>query len=275
MLIGTMNHPVNSVVDEISWMADMGFEFIDLTLEPPTAAAWKVNPGAIRAALERNNMAVVGHTAYYLPIASAFEEVRRGAVSELRRCIAIFGEVGARCMNLHPDRHTPMHDRTFYIKRNIESIHELLPHAHNAGICIMIENLPGAYNTVKQLADLLDPVPELGLHLDIGHANLQVPYNQTGEILRAYGDRLRHVHLHDNKGGSDDLHLPLGAGTVDLPKAMRALHGVGYDGTITLEVFTPDRHHLAYSRDVLRKVWIRTAEEAHPREKEQHFTRIG
>ena len=33
------------------------------------------------------------------------------------------------------------------------------------------------------------------------------------------------------------------------------LQATGYDGTITLEVFTPDRHHLAYSRDVLRQIW--------------------
>jgi hypothetical protein len=33
------------------------------------------------------------------------------------------------------------------------------------------------------------------------------------------------------------------------------LQATGYDGTITLEVFTPDRHHLAYSRDVLRRIW--------------------
>jgi hypothetical protein len=29
----------------------------------------------------------------------------------------------------------------------------------------------------------------------------------------------------------------------------------GYDGTITLEVFTPDKHYLGYSRDVLRRTW--------------------
>ena len=33
------------------------------------------------------------------------------------------------------------------------------------------------------------------------------------------------------------------------------LQATGYDGTITLEVFTPDRHYLAYSRDVLRQIW--------------------
>ena len=174
-------------------------------------------------------------------------------------------------MNLHPDRYTPMHDRSYYIRRNLESLRELLAHSERTGVSLMIENLPGDYNTPGQLGELLDPLPQLGLHLDIGHANLQVPYNMTEDILRAYGDRLRHVHLHDNRGGHDDLHLPLGSGNVDLPRALRALHSVGYDGTITLEVFTPDRHYLAYSRDVLRKVWIRTTEDAHPREEQPHY----
>jgi sugar phosphate isomerase/epimerase len=117
----------------------------------------------------------------------------------------------------------------------------------------MIENLPGDCNSAEQLAELLDPLTELKLHLDIGHANLQVPENTTEQILEAYGARLRHVHLHDNRGGHADLHLPLGAGTVDLPRMVRALQRCGYDGTITLEVFTPDKHHLVYSRNVLRQ----------------------
>ena len=100
-----------------------------------------------------------------------------------------------------------------------------------------------------------DPLPELGLHLDIGHANLMVPHNTTEEILTAYGTRLRHVHLHDNKGGAGDLHLPIGAGDLDVRTNIRALKKCGYDGTITLGVFTPDKHYLAYSRDVLRRMW--------------------
>jgi hypothetical protein len=36
------------------------------------------------------------------------------------------------------------------------------------------------------------------------------------------------------------------------------LKRAGYDGTITLEVFTPDKHYLTYSRDVLRKLWDET-----------------
>ena len=255
MLIGAMNHPANEVVAEIEWMADLGLQFIDLTLEPPAAASWRVDVAAIRRALERHGMPVVGHTAFYLPLSSAFEKIRCAAVEELHQCLEVFSQVGARWMNLHPDRHTPMHDRSFFIRRNLETFRELMPVAKRLGVGLMIENLPGCYNTVRELGELLDPIPELGLHLDIGHANLMVPCNSTEDILAAYGDRVRHVHLHDNKGGHEDLHLPLGAGNIDLRRAICALRRCGYDGTITLEVFTPDKHYLAYSRDVLRAIW--------------------
>ncbi len=255
MLIGGMNNPSESVSHEIQWMAEMGLEFIDLTLEPPCASSWMVKPDAIRAELDRHKMKAVGHTAYYLPLASAFEEIRKASVTELRRCIEMFQRVGVSWMNLHPDRHTPFHPRQFYIERNIQTIRELLDYGRERNVGIMIENLPGDFNSAPQLGELLDPIPELGLHLDIGHANLQVPHNTTHEILAAYGDRLRHVHLHDNKGGHADLHMPLGTGTVDVPAAVASLRRAGYDGTITLEVFTPDRRYFQASRDILRAIW--------------------
>ncbi|MDZ4801280.1 MAG: sugar phosphate isomerase/epimerase family protein [Bryobacteraceae bacterium] len=255
MLIGAMNHPAQDVISEIRWMAEMRLDFIDLTLEPPAAAVWLVNGREVRDLLASHNMTAVGHTAYYLPFASAFESVRCAAVDELRRCLDVFAEVGVKWMNLHPDRHTPMHDRGFYIGRNLQSIHELQQHAEDTGVGLMIENLPGDFNSAPQLGELLEAVPELGLHLDIGHANLIVPHNTTGEILHAWGSRLRHVHLHDNKGGHADLHLPLGAGTLDVRQSLKHLIDCGFDGTITLEVFTPDRHFFAYSRDVLRRMW--------------------
>lgn len=259
MLIGTMNHPGRDLRSEIEWMAGMGFDFIDLTLEPPLAGAWRIDVPALRETLQQHQLRVVGHTAYYLPLCSPFESLRRAAVNELKLCLEIFGKLGAAWMNIHPDSKAPLHDRKFVIERNLQTIRELLPVAHEAGVGLMIENLPGSFNTVAQLAELLEPVPELGLHLDIGHANLLVERNTTEDLLAAYGRRLQHVHLHDNKGGSSDLHLPLGSGTVDTPRYLAALQAAGYDGTITLEVFTPDRRHLDYSRQVLRQMWDQCA----------------
>ena len=255
MLIGAMNHPGRPVVGEIEWMAAMGLDFIDLTLEPPQAAVWAIDVSGVRAALERTGLQIVGHTAYYLPLASPFESIRRAAVEEARRCTAIFSKLGAAWMNLHPDRHVPMHDRGYILNRNLQSLREILATGRDAGVGIMIENLPGDLSTIHGLQPFLEPLPELGLHLDIGHANLMLAENSTDAIVAAFADRLKHVHLHDNKGGSADLHLPLGAGNIDITRHIRALKASGYDGTITLEVFTADAQYLSHSRDVLRRIW--------------------
>ena len=255
MHIGAMNHPQRNVLEEIKAFAEMGLEFIDLTLEPPAAAAWQIDEKTIRQALKDYSLGIVGHTAYYLPLGSPFEEVRRGALKELIRCMNWFAAAGAKVMNIHPDSNAPMHDRKFIINQNLHSLRELLLTSKELGMTLMIENLPGHFNTVHQLAELLEPLPDLALHLDIGHTNLIVHENTTEAILEAYGKRLRHVHLHDNKGGSADLHLPLGAGTLDTPRCIRALKKAGYDGTITLEVFTPDPSLLRHSSEKLRALW--------------------
>lgn len=255
MLIGAMNNPGRDLFGEIKWMAELKLDFIDLTLEPPAAAPWSIDPKEIRSLLRDYQLEVVGHTAFYLPFACTFESVRRAAVEETKRCIDLFARVGAKWMNLHPDRHAPFHSRRFIIEQNLKSLTELLPVARDCGIGLMVENVPGEFNSRSQLADLLEPIPDLGLHLDIGHCNLQVPANTAEELIRVYGGRVKHVHVHDNKGGYADLHLPLGVGSIDFYGSLRGLHAWGYDGTVTLEVFSEDHHYLAYSRDILRRMW--------------------
>jgi len=257
-----MNHPGRDVLKEIDSIAAMGFDFLDLTLEPPLSAARLIDASAVRSALHAHGLQVVGHTAYYLPLCSPFESLRRAAIEELKICLEVFAAIGVTWMNLHPDRQAPLHDRAFVIERNLQTIRELLITARELRVGLMIENLPNGFNTVIQLSELLGPIPELGLHLDIGHANLRVDHNTTDQLLAAYGQRLQHVHLHDNKGGDKDLHLPLGVGNIDTAHYVRSLQATGYDGTITLEVFTPDRHFLTYSQEVLRRTWDQCALEA-------------
>jgi sugar phosphate isomerase/epimerase len=255
MRVGAMNHPKHDVVGEIRWMAGIGLDFIDLTLEPPAAGYWQIDRKAVRQALKNHGLGIVGHTAYYLPLGHPFEEIRRGAVAEFARCLECFAELGAEVMNIHPDAKAPMHDAAFSVRQNLRSLNELLEVSRRTGVGIMVENLPADFNNREQLSELLDPLPEVGLHLDLGHTNLLVQENTAEEILAAYGERLRHVHLHDNRGGNHDLHLPLGAGAIDFGMCIRALKRAGYDGTITLEVFTPDQYFVKYSAEQLRRWW--------------------
>ena len=73
-------------------------------------------------------------------------------------------------------------------------------------------------------------------------------------LLARYGDRLRHVHLSDNKGKQDD-HLAIGAGAIDWKRELRAVKASGYDGSITLEVFYGDSDLITYSRDRVTRLW--------------------
>lgn len=257
MLIGAMNDPGGDLFEQIHWFGEAGLEFLDLTLEPPGAPSWSVDASGICAALQQHRLAVVGHTAPYLPVASPIEELRKAAIVELRRCIHVFQAVGAKWMNVHPNL-APMYNRSESIGRMLETLAELLRAARNCGVGVMIENAPGQFNTADEVGEVLSALPELGLHLDVGHTNLMTPVNTVQEILAAHGSRVKHVHFHDNKGGLMDLHLPLGAGSIDLRETIRALKGSHYDGTVTLEVFTSDRSYLLYSRDVLRRLWNTT-----------------
>ena len=260
MLVGAMNNPARDLFSEMKWMSEMGLDFIDLTLEPPAAAPWRIDPKAIRSALNDFGLGIVGHTAFYLPFSCTFDSIRKAAVEESKRCVELFAQMGAKWMNLHPDRHAPFHPRHFVIEQNLRSIRELLPTARDFGVGLMVENVPGEFNSRSQLGELLDAEPALALHLDIGHCNLQVVTNTATDIITAYGPRIEHVHIHDNKGGYADLHLPLGTGNLDIISPLKALQAWNYDGTFTLEVFSEDHQFLSYSRDVLIKTWNRIRE---------------
>lgn len=261
MQIGAMNHPNEPLRSEIEWMAALKLDFIDLTLEPPAAATWQLRPAEVSALLRDRGLGVVGHTAFYLPIASSFESLRQAAVDELKRAAEFFSKVGARWMNVHPDGHAPFVEERSIVLRNISSLREVAEFAQPLGLGVMLENVPGRFNSVLQLAPIFDAVPPLGLHLDIGHSNLAVERNTAPELIAQFGRRLAHVHLHDNRGGHADLHLALGMGQLDTPQYLRKLRASGYDQTITLEVFSPDRHFVAYSRDRLRAMWEKAGED--------------
>jgi sugar phosphate isomerase/epimerase len=255
MQVGAMNHPAQPLRREIEWMAEMKLDFLDLTLEPPAVATWQVKPPEVSRMLRDHGLGVVGHTAYYLPIGSSFKTLRRAAIDELKFAAEMFAAIGAKWMNVHPDGHAPFTDERTIAERNIASLQELVAHAKPLGIGIMLENVPGRFNSVAQLGRIFDAVPDAALHLDIGHCNLSVARSTAGELVSHYAGRLAHVHLHDNRGGNADLHLALGMGDMDIMAHLRELRAAGYDSTITLEVFSTDRHFLGYSRDRLRELW--------------------
>lgn len=255
MQIGAMNHPAEPLHRELAWMAEVKLDFVDLTLEPPAVAVWQLKPAEVAKMLRDHGLGAVGHTAYYLPIGSSFDSLRQAAIDELKRAAEFFAQIGVKWMNVHPDAHAPFVDHPTVLQRNIASLRELVAFAEPLGVRVMLENVPHRFNSVAELSPIFEAVTQVGLHLDIGHCNLNVPKNTAPELIRTFATRLAHVHVHDNRGHHGDLHLALGMGDIDYPGHVRELKRAGYDATITLEVFAHDRHFLAYSRDRLREMW--------------------
>jgi len=106
--------------------------------------------------------------------------------------------------------------------------------AHKVLICL--ENLS---EDADDLATVLNSAPGLGLTLDVGHGQLLAETNTSFRIIEELFPFIKHIHLHDNRGGrgvADDLHLAVGDGSVDFEAILGALVGKGFDGTMTIEV---------------------------------------
>jgi len=107
--------------------------------------------------------------------------------------------------------------------------------------------------------------PDLNMTLDIGHGELLSPQNTAYRFIETFPDRIRHIHIHDNRGGNspgDDLHLPLGEGSINFSPILSALVQSGYDGTITLEV---PPHLFAQQREKLLTLLSSAQNSAHHR----------
>ncbi len=256
MKIGMMNNPRLDLCGEIAWAKKNGFDYLDLTLEPPVFQAGTGRMEEWKMALREYDVGIVGHTAYYLPLASPYETLRQAALEEMRWALRVFAEIGAPTVTVHPDRSiiSSLSSREI-MRRNLQSLEEILRMAEPLGLRILIENMDRTFNTVDQIQEALSRMPQIGFHLDVGHANLNTERNRTEQFLQAFREKISHVHLSDNFGKSEDLHLPLGAGNIPWSKIIRLLKDCGYDGTITLEIFSADRRYLLFSRDKLKELW--------------------
>ena len=121
---------------------------------------------------------------------------------------------------------------------NLESVERLLSYAEDYGVKALIENVPEPFpyvmKSVEHFARFFDEIGvEAGMVLDIAHANLRV---EALEFIKRFGDRIEHVHVSDNDGVSD-LHLRVGAGSIDWGKTVKSLKDSPFDGWVTVESY--------------------------------------
>src|SRR5919204_5801056 len=98
-----MNDPARPLVSELRRLHAQGFDAFDVTLEPP--GAWPVDGAELARVLRGLGAVAVGHTAYFLPVASQFDEIEAAAREVFRRQLDVFAAAGISLVNVHPQRH--------------------------------------------------------------------------------------------------------------------------------------------------------------------------
>lgn len=254
MIIGAMNDPKKPVASQVGLFGEMGFDFFELTVEPPLASPEKLSESRkeILDALRSYNFGVLAHCPWYFSVAHPYERIQRAIEEEFVRVFEASAEFGAKKVTVHTEWMPPgVQDRQVMVSKTIDMIGKLQKKAENIGLEILVENFNYPSFSIKDFK-LLFSQTGVGMTLDVGHAS-----TASGEglenYLQQFKKRVRHVHLHDNNR-REDQHLPLGAGKIDIPLAVNEIKSF-YDGTITLEVHSKDIDYLGMSRNKLEILW--------------------
>ena len=229
MQIGYPNHPRRDLITEIDWAGENGFDFMDLFMEPDAAAVENVDPAAVRAALKRHNLDALGHLAWYLPIGSAMRQLREAAVNIAIEHMRVFAELGVPAATIHADWPSGMFTAEEGVAWQIESLRAVVAAGSDIGVGLMYEPVPTEWDSPENIRKVLDGVPGLICHIDTGHSNIYG--RRPEEMLRLFGDVVRHIHISDNNGRADQ-HLPPGAGNIDWDAVFEAANEVGPDWLI-------------------------------------------
>lgn len=262
---GAMNFPVKAVADEVRVLAELGFDYVELAMDPPEAhfSILRSQSAAIVGALRQSRMGLVCHMPTFVYTADLTRSIRSASRLEMLHSLAAAAELGADKVVLHPSAFSGMGRWVPDVSRHhaMESLALIGAEADRMGLPLCLENMfpgYGAFYRPEEFADVFSRFPQLKLTLDIGHAHLGGKGSRRAlAFIRQWADRIGHVHLSDNRGRHDD-HLPVGQGKIDFKSVLHALKTSGYDDTATLEVFSDHRGQLAHSRQRIASMWQKT-----------------
>ena len=170
----------------------------------------------------------------------------RKIYESIRESIVMASHLGAPVIVVHPAQICPRISADARFEMNAELFARLSAHGRDYGVGIAIENIwvrhphdsdrlvGGLCSDAAELIRYADAFREFGVTVcfDSGHAGI-VGESAAGMVM-ALGDRIKHIHLHDNDFETDRHTLPYLEKT-NFSSLAKALGKVGYSGDVTLE----------------------------------------
>ncbi len=261
MRFGAMNFPVRPVLEELDTFGALQMDYLELAMDSPMAHHSRIasQKGAIQTALDRWEMGLVCHLPTFVYIAHLTESIRLASIQEVLGALETASDLGAEKVVAHPGYIDGMavHVPDYALNLAMEALEKIWLRSRQLGLSLCIENMfprVGPFVEPDDFEPIFAAFPDMKLVLDTGHANIgDKAGRRVLDFIRRFGKRLGHLHVSDNNGRLDE-HLPVGHGNIGFTAVARALEQVGYDGTLTLEIFAQDRMELVASRKKLEKI---------------------
>ncbi len=231
---------VRSLEDSV-FLQESGFEFGEVIIRKDKPGDYWRNSGITN--IRSSDFVYIAHGPFEGP-PNDIKNLWNTYCPALRDTVNVAQSLGIEFLTVH------MWLDSRFIKPEIinekkRALSELFDYGRENQVFISLENLS---ESVEDLSVILDAIPELGITLDVGHAQLLTTHNTSFEIIDKLMTHIKHLHFHDNRGGNgvdDDLHLPIGEGIIDFEAILNVLLRNAYKGTLTLEL---EREDLIASR---------------------------
>ena len=158
--------------------------------------------------------------------------VRQVAADRFRQTVCMARTLGIHRIVVHAGFIPTVYFPEWFVPQSVGFWKELLEDVPQ-DMTLALENVmePGPEMLVEIVRSVDDG--RFGLCLDVGHANCDVSRTKPEDWIGPMLPYLRHVHLHSNFG-TNDLHLPLGEGSIPAGKLLDRLLNET-DVTFTLE----------------------------------------
>jgi len=257
---GMLTSPVQDVIKEIKKANGLGFDFIEIGIEPPLGEPELLmsRKNAILDTLKKNKLFALGHTSWWCDLSSPIEELRRVWIEEVKNYIDVARALKINLLNVHAHKSGMVLEIRESKKQALDnfadSLEELVEYARPFGINLMLENMPSKDMRVKDFRFIMGRVPGLGMHLDVAHAFVAGGMKEVMSFIKTFRGRIPHMHMSDNHGKEDE-HIAIGKGDIDYEKVVKELKKSGYDRTITFEVFFGGKKALKDSRKKIERLW--------------------
>ena len=165
---------------------------------------------------------------------------RRVRIEHTKRALSLAAELGAPCVTTEPGGPVP-EGMTWSsaMALFIEMLKPVVEHAEKVGVPLLVEPEPDLLiETADQYLEFARHFdsPFVGLNFDIGH--FYCVNHDPAATVRKLAPLIRHVHLEDIAATRKHHHLVPGEGVIDFHATLTALKEVGYDGWVTIELYT-------------------------------------